>query len=124
MRKFNITVNGKSYEVDVEEIGGAVSAPAPVAAPASAAASAPAAAPAPKAAPVAGAKQVNAPMPGTIVSVKVNVGDTVKSDTLVAVLEAMKMEIEIFAGVEGTVAGISVSAGDSVNSGDVIISVN
>lgn len=124
MRKFNITVNGKSYEVDVEEIGGAVSAPAPVAAPASAAASAPAAAPAPKAAPVAGAKQVNAPMPGTIVSVKVNVGDTVKSDTLVAVLEAMKMENEIFAGVEGTVAGISVSAGDSVNSGDVIISVN
>ena len=124
MRKFNITVNGKSYEVDVEEIGGAVSAPAPVAAPAPAAASAPAAAPAPKAAPVAGAKQVNAPMPGTIVSVKVNVGDTVKSDTLVAVLEAMKMENEIFAGVEGTVAGISVSAGDSVNSGDVIISVN
>ena len=124
MRKFNITVNGKSYEVDVEEIGGAVSAPAPVAAPAPAAASAPAAAPAPKAAPVAGAKHVKAPMPGTIVSVKVNVGDTIKSDTLVAVLEAMKMENEIFAGVEGTVAGISVSAGDSVNSGDVIISVN
>ena len=79
---------------------------------------------APKAAPVAGAKQVTAPMPGTIVSVKVNVGDKVEAGTLVAVLEAMKMENEIFAGVDGTVAGISVSAGDSVNSGDVIVSVN
>lgn len=124
MRKFNITVNGKSYEVDVEEIGG-VQAPAPVAAPAAAVAAAPKAAPsAPKAAPVAGAKQVTAPMPGTIVSVKVNVGDKVESGTLVAVLEAMKMENEIFAGVDGTVAGISVSAGDSVNSGDVIVSIN
>lgn len=123
MRKFNITVNGKTYEVDVEEVGGVQ---APVAVPAPAAAPAPkAAAPAaPKSAPVAGAKQVTAPMPGTIMSVKVNIGDKVSSDTLVAVLEAMKMENEIFAGVEGTVAGISVSAGDSVNSGDVIISVN
>lgn len=125
MRKFNITVNGKTYEVDVEEVGAAnVSAPVQTAAPAPQAAAPKAAAPAPKAAPVAGAKQVTAPMPGTIVSVKVNVGDKVESGTLVAVLEAMKMENEIFAGVEGTVAGISVSAGDSVNSGDVIVSVN
>ena len=126
MRKFNITVNGKTYAVDVEEVGGVqTSAPAPAPAPAPAAApKAAVPAPAPKAAPVEGAKQVTAPMPGTIVSVKVNVGDAVKSDTLVAVLEAMKMENEIFAGVDGTVAGISVSAGDSVNSGDVIVSVN
>lgn len=125
MRKFNITVNGKSYEVDVEEIGGVqTSAPVAAAAPAPAAAAPKAAPSAPKAAPVAGAKQVTAPMPGTIVSVKVNVGDKVESGTLVAVLEAMKMENEIFAGVDGTVAGISVSAGDSVNSGDVIVSVN
>lgn len=125
MRKFNISVNGKSYEVDVEEVGG-VSTPAP--APVQTAAPAPKVAPAPKAAPkaapVAGAKQVTAPMPGTIVTVKVNVGDKVEAGTLVAVLEAMKMENEIFAGVDGTVAGISVSAGDSVNSGDVIVSVN
>ena len=125
MRKFNISVNGKSYEVDVEEVGG-VSTPAP--APVQTAAPAPKVAPAPKAAPkaapVAGAKQVTAPMPGTIVSVKVNVGDKVEAGTLVAILEAMKMENEIFAGVDGTVAGISVSAGDSVNSGDVIVSVN
>ena len=125
MRKFNITVNGKTYEVDVEEVGGVQAPVAPAPAPAAAAPAAKPAAPAaPKSAPVAGAKQVTAPMPGTIVSVKVNVGDTVKADTLVAVLEAMKMENEIFAGVEGTVAGISASAGDSVNSGDVIVSVN
>ncbi len=124
MRKFNITVNGKTYEVDVEEIGGAAPVAPVVSAPAAAPAAAPATPAAPKAAPVAGAKQVTAPMPGTMVSVKVNVGDKVTSDTLVAVLEAMKMENEIFAGVEGTVAGISVSAGDSVNTGDVIISVN
>ncbi len=122
MRKFNITVNGKTYEVDVEEVGGV--ATAPVAAPVAAAPKVATPAAAPKVAPVAGAKQVTAPMPGTIVSVKVNVGDKVTSDTLVAVLEAMKMENEIFAGVDGTVAGISVSAGDSVNSGDVIVSVN
>ena len=124
MKKFNITVNGKTYEVEVEEVGGAP-APAPAAAPAPKAAPAPAPkAAAPKAAPVAGAAQIKSPMPGTIVSVKVNVGDKVAKDTLVAVLEAMKMENEIFAGVEGTVAGVSVSAGDSVNSGDVIVSIN
>ena len=123
MRKFNITVNGNTYEVDVEEIGGAVStapvAAAPVAAPKAAAPAA-----APKAPVSAGSKTVTAPMPGTMVSVKVNVGDKVTADTLVAVLEAMKMENEIFAGVEGTVASVNVSAGESVNSGDVIISVN
>ena len=124
MRKFNISVNGKTYEVDVEEVGGAPTAPVTAPAKAAPAPAAPKAAPTPKAAPVAGAKQVKAPMPGTIVSVKVNVGDKVESGTLVAVLEAMKMENEIFAGVDGTVAGISVSAGDSVNSGDVIVSVN
>ena len=133
MRKFNITVNGKTYEVDVEELGG-VSAPAaaPVAAPVVAVApvapAAPAAAPAP--APAAkpsgaqGSKKVSSPMPGSIVSVKVNVGDKVSDDTLVAVLEAMKMENEIFAGVEGTVASVEVSTGQSVNTGDVIITID
>ena len=73
---------------------------------------------------MAGAKQVTAPMPGTIVSVKVNVGDTVKNGDLIAILEAMKMENEIFSGVDGTVVGISVSNGDSVNSGDVLVSIS
>jgi len=123
MRKFNIKVNGNTYEVEVEEIGGVqTSAPvqAPVAAPAPAA---PVAAPAPAAAP-AGATKVTAPMPGTVVSVKVNPGDKVTKDTVVAILEAMKMENEIYAGVDGTVAGISAPAGTSVNTGDVIVSLN
>lgn len=128
MKKFNITVNGKTYEVDVEEVGAAAPAQAaPVYTAPVQAASAPKAAPAApkaKAAAPAGAKTVKSPMPGTIVSVKVNVGDHVKPDTLVAVLEAMKMENEIFAGSDGTVASVSASAGDSVNTGDVIVSIN
>lgn len=124
MRKFNITVNGKAYEVDVEEVGGsAPAAPVQKAAPAPAAAVKAAAPAAKKSAPVAGATQVTAPMPGTIVSVKVNVGDTVKNGDLVAVLEAMKMENEIFANADGKIAGVSVAAGDAVQSGDVLVSI-
>ncbi len=130
MRKFNITVNGKTYEVDVEEIGGVApvaSAPvaAPVAAPAVAPtpAPAPAQAPAPAAAPAGDGKPVSAPMPGTIVSVKVNVGDKVTADSLVVVMEAMKMENEIFAGMDGTVTSIAVQAGATVNTGDVLITI-
>ncbi len=123
MRKFNITVNGKTYEVDVEEVGG-VQAPV-MAAPAPAATPAPTAAPAaPKATGSMGATKVVAPMPGTVVSIKVNVGDKVESGTLVAVLEAMKMENEIFAGADGVVASINANAGDSVNTGDVLVSLN
>lgn len=125
MRKFNITVNGTTYEVDVEEVGGvqtaapvytAPAAPAPAAAPAAAPKAAPVAAP-------AGAATVDAPMPGTIVSVKVNVGDTVKKGDLVAVLEAMKMENEIFSGVDGKVVAVNAAAGASVNTGDAIVSI-
>ena len=127
MRKFNITVNGNTYEVDVEEIGaGQQTAPvssAPQSAPA-VSVTAPKPEPQKKPSASAGSKTVVSPMPGTIVSVKVKVGDSVQSDTLVAVLEAMKMENEIFAGVEGTVASVNFSNGDSVNTGDVIISVN
>lgn len=129
MRKFNITVNGNTYEVDVEEVGGVQTA-APVAAPVAPAAPAPA--PAPKAAPApapaangaAGATKVTAPMPGTIVSIKVNVGDKVESGTLVAVLEAMKMENEIFAGSDGVIASVNANAGDAVNTGDVLVTLN
>lgn len=129
MRKFNITVNGKTYEVDVEEAG-VSSAPvaAPTAAPqvtasAPAAPVAPAPAPAPTPAPTGDGKPVSAPMPGTIVSVKVNVGDKVASDSLVVIMEAMKMENEIFAGMEGTVTSVSVQAGASVNTGDVLVTI-
>lgn len=130
MKKFNITVNGKSYEVDVEEIGG-VMASAPVSRPAAPASTpaAPAATPAPAAkqaapapaAPLAGGETVTSPMPGTILDIKVNVGDTVASGAVLVILEAMKMENEIMAPTAGKVVSINVSKGASVNSGDVLV---
>ena len=119
MKKFQITVNGNAYDVEVEEIG-AVAA-APVAAPA-AAAPAPAAAPAAPAA--AGANDVLCPMPGTIVDIKVQVGSVVKKGDVLVVFEAMKMENEIMAATDGTVAAVYVNKGDSVESGKVLLSLN
>lgn len=115
MRKFHVNVNGTSYEVEVEEIA-AGAAPAAAAAPVQA--SAPAAAPAPVA---AGATSVTAPMPGNILDIKVKVGDVVEANTVAIMLEAMKMENEIFAGVAGKVTAINVTKGSSVNSGDVLV---
>ncbi|TCO71341.1 biotin/lipoyl-containing protein [Marinisporobacter balticus] len=124
MKKFNITVNGNAYEVEVEEIGGA-SAPAPVARPAVAPrAAAPKAAPkkaAPKVAAPAGGNSVTAPMPGTILDIKVNEGDTVESGQVLLILEAMKMENEIMAPAGGKVVSIHTSKGASVSAGDVLI---
>lgn len=128
MRKFVINVNGKSYDVDVEEIrnGQPVAAPvaaAPVAA--APAAPAPAAAPAaPKASGAEGSVKVEAPMPGTVLRINVKVGDTVSDGQALVVLEAMKMENDIVASQAGTVASINVNAGDSVNTGDVLVTLN
>ena len=118
MRTFKITVNGKAYEVEVEEVGGmtAAPAPAPVAAPA------PAPAPAPVAAP-AGSTAVKSPMPGTILDIKVAAGQKVSKGDVLVILEAMKMENEIMAPSDGTVVAISTSKGASVNSGDVLVSL-
>ena len=133
MKKFNITVNGKSYEVDVEEIGGnSASAPvrrqesAPAASPsvapaASPAPQAPKAAPTPAPAAISGGETINSPMPGTILDIKVNVGDAVSNGTVLVILEAMKMENEIMAPSAGKVLSINVTKGASVNSGDVLV---
>ena len=129
MKKFNIKVNGKTYEVEVEELGGTpavYTAPgAPVAAPASAPAAPVQAAPAaPAASGTAGAISVNAPMPGTINAIKVKVGDSVTKGQVLVVLEAMKMENEIMADSDGTVASVAVSQGQTVNTGDVLVTLN
>lgn len=125
--KYKVTLNGKTYEVEVEH-GKAVlldeyEALAP-AAPAAAApvAAAPAAAPAP-AAPVdlASGETVNAPMPGNILRVDVKQGDTVKAGQILVILEAMKMENEIVSPKDGTVAQVVTSKGAVVDTGAPLI---
>ncbi len=117
MKNYTITVNGVAYEVTVEEGAGTG---APVAAVPKAAAPK-AAAPA---AGAAGANKIKAPMPGKILGVKVNVGDTVKKGQVIMILEAMKMENEIVADVDGKIASIDVQVGASVEADDVLASIN
>ena len=121
MKKYNITVNGTTYEVVVEEAGSAPSA-APVFTAPAAAPAAPKAAPAPAGA--AGANKVTAPMPGTILDVKVSVGQAVKKGDVICVLEAMKMENDIPAPCDGTVASVNVQKGASVSANDVLVTLN
>ncbi|MEN6491202.1 MAG: biotin/lipoyl-containing protein [Rectinema sp.] len=125
MKQYRITVNGKSYDVTVEELGGAkhvpaaaptpvISAPAPNAAPA---------APVQPAAPANGGSiiTVKAPMPGTVLSFKVIVGQQVKRGDVLLLLEAMKMENEIVAPQDGTVVALRIPASASVNTGDPLV---
>ncbi len=125
MKNYTITVNGNVYEVSVEE-SGAVSAPV-AAAPKAVAAPKAAPAAAPKAAAPAGAKgsvKVTSPMPGKILGVKANPGDAVKKGQVLLILEAMKMENEIVASQDGTVASIDVAVGASVEAGDLLATLN
>ena len=137
MRKFIVQVNGVQYDVEIEEIGGAcapaampaaqsASAPAPAAqsAPAAPAPSAPApAAPAqsaPAAAQSVGGEAIKAPLPGTVLGIKVAPGQNVTKGDVLFVLEAMKMENEILAAHDGVIASVNVQKSSSVNSGDVL----
>ena len=139
--KYQVKVDGKVFEVEVEKVGGgyqsltpasltaapaapaapAPQAAAPAAAPAAPAAPAPAPA-APVAAPAGGAGDVVAPMPGTVLKVNVNNGDTVASGDVILILEAMKMENEIVAPCAGTVT-LNVKAGETVDTDAVLASV-
>ena len=130
MKNYTITVNGKVYDVTVEEgftgqgqHGGASPAPAD---PKSAAAPVkePAAAPAAPKAAAAGSVKITAPMPGKILDVKVSVGQAVKRGDVIMILEAMKMENEIVASQDGTIASVQVAAGSAVEAGDTLASLN
>ena len=112
MKKYRVTVNGTAYEIELEELTGAAPAPA-------AATAAPAPSPAPAAAP-AGGEQVTSPMPGTILSINVAAGDTVKRGQVLMVLEAMKMENEIMCPCDGKIASVNTSKGASVESGTLL----
>ena len=129
----NVTVNGVSYNIEMEKpVAAPKATPAPKAAPAPAAAPkaapAPTPAPAPKAAPApaaapAGGKALKAPLPGVIKDIKVAVGDHVKEGQVVLILEAMKMENEINAECDGTITAISVNKDDSVLEGTVLLTI-
>lgn len=135
MAKYVVTLNGKNYEVEVEKntakitnttaAAAPAAAPAPKAAPAPApvAAPAPAAAPAPVAAAPAGGTNVTAPMPGTVLNVVAPVGTAVKAGDVILILEAMKMENDIVAPCDGTVASVA-AKGTSVNTDDVLATLS
>ena len=109
--KYIVTLNGKNYEVEVEETEAVitnVSEAAPVAAPVAPAAPVAATPAAPVAAPTAGGTNVTAPMPGAILAVNKNVGDSVNAGDVIFVLEAMKMENDIVAPCAGTIKQILV----------------
>ena len=110
MKKYKVNVNGTVYEVAVELMDGAPAAAAPAAAPA----------PAPAPAAVAGGEKVSAPMPGTILDVRVSNGQSVKKGDILFILEAMKMENEIMAPCGGTIASVSVTKGAAVESGALL----
>ena len=119
-----VTVNGAQYEVELGEAPASVAAPAPAPKVASPQAAAPAAAPAPAAAKPAGpGRKVVSPLPGVIIEVAVKEGQAVKAGQKVAVIEAMKMENEIAAEVDGTITAVHVSKGDSVLEGADIVTI-
>ncbi len=115
IKKFNIKVNGKNYNVEVEEIGGVASAPTPSAPVASA--------PVSSAPTGGGAGGITAPMPGNIIEINVKVGDTVAPGDIILVLEAMKMKNNITAPSGGTVQAVNIKAGDTVATGEVLVSI-
>lgn len=128
MKKYLITVNGNEYEVEVEELSNGQREEKTINRPVveSKPQSKPQAAKKEEKKAVnvpAGAETVEAPMPGTILRINVNVGDEVKAGQELLILEAMKMENEILAPRDGKVAAVQVSKGASVNTGDKLVSI-
>lgn len=131
LRHLRITVDGKPYDVVVEDMtesGGSLypspAAMPPVTAPAAPAPAAPVAAPAPRApAAAGGSNDRTAPLGGTIIEIAAKIGDVVKAGDKVMVIEAMKMKTMITAHKDGTVSAIAVKVGDTVESGQVLLTI-
>lgn len=129
MKKYMIKLNGKVYEVEMEEVTAEASAAIlekqSAAAKETSATTEKVAAiqPAAPAAPVAGAETVEAPMPGNIVNIAVKPGEQVKKGQVLLILEAMKMENEIVAARDAQVVSVNVSKGDMVNPGDALVQI-
>ena len=125
--KYEITLNDRTYEVEVELADPMMMpefhsyAPAPAAPAAQIVEAAPSAAPAAAPAVTGAGEKVDSPMPGTILKVNVAAGQTVKEGDLLVILEAMKMENEIFAPISGTVTQVLVEKGASVNTGNALV---
>jgi len=115
MKKYRVNVNGSLYEIEIEEMDASAAKRAPAAAPTPAAK--------PAAAPVGAGTKVNAPMPGTILDVKVQAGQSVKRGQVLVILEAMKMENEIQAPCDGKITGVNVRKGDSVETAALLCTI-
>ncbi len=124
MRKFNVTVNGKAYAVEIEEVGEVVAAVPVAPAPVVKAAPAPAAVPAPAAAPAAAGKgePVKSQMPGLVKKLCFANGATVKQNETIVILEAMKMDTPIVATKDGVIT-YSVSEGANIDTGAVLCTI-
>ena len=121
--KANVTVNGKTYEVELDRPAKPEVSKPVVARPATTPAAAPAPAATPTPRPAASGAGIKAPLPGVILDIKVKVGDAVTKGQTVAILEAMKMENNINADREGTVVSINVEKGQSIAEGTDIITL-
>lgn len=119
MKKYRVNVNGSLYEIEIEEM----SAPATMSAAAPAAPAAPVAPAAPAAPAPAGGTQIKAPMPGTILDVRVQAGQSVRKGDILFILEAMKMENEIMSPCDGKITGVNVRKGDAVETAALLCGI-
>lgn len=118
-KQFHVVVNGKDYQVAVEEVINEQTDTKEHSPIHSQSQSTPASASSSQSAKAAG-KEINAPMPGTILNIKKEVGDMVKAGEPIVILEAMKMENDIVSPIDGKLLSVLVKTGDAVNSNDVI----